>query len=339
MWEIRNKTPFAAAGAFERDTEGREVWSVAIRASFTLETAATLTPLDPQIEVRLAPDYIDPDTGELRGEHDIVGFLPGTDLLISGTIQPPRQETMSLPLTLTLGKLSKHARLFGPRMAKRGLAGWNISANAPVETTELTWRNSFGGTFHDPETGHPANPIGKGWALHYRRKIERDTQVELPRIDHPKDDILYDYNRTNPIGFGPISRHWQPRKDLAGTYDDKWEKTRAPKLPKDFDNAFYNTAPSDQIIKGFAKGGEELTLTGFLPDEILKLRLPQILFTARTKQRGQPVDTNFNMTRIEIDLDAKTLSMVWVTHVPCNGDDAGIEYTTLRVKQMSGITV
>ena len=39
-------------------------------------------------------------------------------------------------------------------------------------------------------------------------------------------------DRYVPQGFGFIAPHWEPRVGFAGTYDEAWQKNRAPHLPK-----------------------------------------------------------------------------------------------------------
>jgi hypothetical protein len=52
MWQVENRTPFAAAGYFERDRDGAEHWVVALRARFAVRDDG-LVSLAPQEPVRL----------------------------------------------------------------------------------------------------------------------------------------------------------------------------------------------------------------------------------------------------------------------------------------------
>ena len=63
-----------------------------------------------------------------------------------------------------------------------------------------------------------------------------------------------------PAGFGPIARHWEPRVRWAGTYDKRWQRTRKPLLPDDFDDRFHQCAPEDQQVDGGLIGGELVEL-------------------------------------------------------------------------------
>ncbi len=57
MWQVKNKTPFATAGTFERDQNGREVWVIALRASFTVAADGQVRMAEAQTPVRMVPDY------------------------------------------------------------------------------------------------------------------------------------------------------------------------------------------------------------------------------------------------------------------------------------------
>ena len=339
MWEVKNRTKFQAAGAFERDKDGLESWCVAVRATFDIGPAGDLAIASQQPEVRLAPAYFDADNRELLGEQDIVAFAVATDVLVRGTVKVRAAETECLPLRLTVGPIKKQARLFGPRMAKRGLLGWKVEQQQPVGDTALRWHNSYGGTLSQPEIWHPANPLGRGLELRRTAKTPRGDLVALPMLEAADRDLLDDPDRAHPVGFGPIARNWEPRVALAGTYDAAWESKRAPLLPKDFDPLFYSTAPADQQVAGFLKGGEKVLLEGFFADGPVGFRLPQVVLLAQSLIRHRPVETRFNLVRVEFDLDARQLQMVWTSAVPCNGDDAGLQSTIVRLKQISGVAL
>lgn len=338
MWEVKNRTPFKAAGAFERNVNGHESWCVAVRATFDFSQPTALKMSAEQQDVRHAPTYADDSNTELKAEQDCAAYAIGTDILLQGKIRPERHDTLHIPLKLQVGKLTKSARLFGPRTAKRGIFGWRIEDAQPVQDTIISWRHSFGGTTTNDEViWNPANPIGTGVMLAPNVKGRRGMTTALPLFDAETTDIITDPANAQPVGFGAIARNWAPRLDFAGTYDSAWMTDRAPLLPKNFDPRFYNTAPLDQQVTGFLKGGETVSLIGFMTDMGGAFRLPQVVLAAQTLLRRKPIDTRFNLLRIEIDIDTRQLSMVWVTRVPCNGDDASIQSTIVRVKQMSGV--
>lgn len=340
MWNVDNKTPFSTFGAFERDKDGREVWCVAVRATFDLQNGPVLTVTDPQEDVRLAPEFADEEASEVSWESDISAFIPDTEVTVRGTIVPGEKAVPVQNLQLAVGKMQKQARLFGPRLAERGMLGWAVADQGAVAPTSLSWRSSFGGVLtgeDDRVTACEENPIGKGIALRARRADIPDAPIELPQIEHAQEDALDQPKSALPVGFGAVSRAWLPRRNFAGTYDEAWQKNRSPLLPVDFDPRFYHSAPQDQVVAGGLKGGEALTLKGFLPDEDISVRLPQIVFLARTQLRTGFEETRFRITRLDVDLDKRQLGLCWVSTVNCNGDDTRIKSSTVTVQQMAGV--
>src|SRR5208282_5530552 len=98
----------------------------------------------------------------------------------------------------------------------------------------------------------------------------------LPNVEDPKHLISSWRDRPPPAGFGVVASYWIPRLKYGGTYDDKWQKERLPLLPEDFDERFFQSAPEDQQVPGFLRGGEQVELTNLSPEGQLKFRLPRI---------------------------------------------------------------
>ena len=80
-----------------------------------------------------------------------------------------------------------------------------------------------------------------------------------------------------PTGFGFISPHWQPRASFAGTYDKKWDQTRKPLLPTDFDRRFFNAASPGLIAPGYLRGDEPVAIVNASPGDRISFNLPGVL--------------------------------------------------------------
>src|SRR5262249_42887785 len=89
--------------------------------------------------------------------------------------------------------------------------------------------------------------------------------VGCGRCDGPAPNIEDPARPDEPAGFGPLAPTWAPRKDLIGTYNGDYRKTRWPWFPKDFDWAHFNAAPRDQQLDQHPRGDEELTLENLHP--------------------------------------------------------------------------
>ncbi|TRX72844.1 DUF2169 family type VI secretion system accessory protein [Pseudomonas mangiferae] len=119
-----------------------------------------------------------------------------------------------------------------------------------------------------------ANPLGQGWLeKRFFRLLERTNQpiprvLPAPSLSYPGEwldepwmahqpeanllprgmaEVASRY-RYRPAGFGVVGRAWTPRLQRAGTYDARWLAERWPRLPQDFDFAYWNGAPLDQQI-------------------------------------------------------------------------------------------
>ena len=153
----------------------------------------------------------------------------------------------------------------------------------PTETLPFAWEWSFGGMDpQDTRATEPRNPAGTGVT---KRPAELQGK-QAPSFEDPASLIKSANDRPAPRGFGPVAAHWQPRGQLAGTYDEAWQKSRAPLLPKDFNPAYWNVAPADQQLDDY-RPGEEIRLLNMSKRGVDFFFLPEfevpVLFSSREK--------------------------------------------------------
>lgn len=150
---------------------------------------------------------------------------------------------------------------------------------------------------------------------------------------------LFHPNRAlpDPVGFGPLQRSWRPRYRHAGTYDEVWQNNRAPLLPEDFDEAFWQAAPPGQEYPGAPRGGEPVRIEGMHPDGPYEFRLPQAILEAATWFGGRVVTNRFRIVSVTLFGTDKRVEIVWNTSLPCNGRDMQIDRSMVRVRQMAGV--
>jgi hypothetical protein len=173
------------------------------------------------------------------------------------------------------------------------------------------------------------NPVGVGYA----RDPELLVGQPVPNIENPELLLSGTRLKSQPVGFGAIGRHWVPRVDWAGTYDEKWEEERLPLLPKDFDERFYQCAPLDQQTTQYLKGGEPVALLNLTPEGLLRFNLPRVWLSFRTRIANDVIDHHANLYTVILEPDAPRVIMVWHTAVPCHGKDTKIEGTTVELKE------
>lgn len=160
------------------------------------------------------------------------------------------------------------------------------------------------------------NPVGRGFAG--ARKAEEMNGVPLPNLEDPKQLIRDTNDRPPPACFGFCAPNWQPRVSFAGTYDDAWQKTRAPYLPTDFDGRFLNMAHPDLVFPGYLQGGEPVTISHMHPAGTLKFDVPPVNLVARVKIAGREEIPAFKLETLILEPNQLKFSMVWRAAVPCD---------------------
>src|SRR5262249_28322459 len=152
-----------------------------------------------------------------------------------------------------IGALKKGVRVLGDRAFFKGAVGVSMSNPVAFERIPLRWERAFGGWDRSsPEerkhSCEPRNPVGVG---HRGGGARFEEGLPCPNLEEPTRPLKGWGDHPPPAGFGFLSPSWHPRAQYAGTYDQAWEKTRAPFLPKDFDRRYFSAAPTDLVAKGF----------------------------------------------------------------------------------------
>ena len=68
--------------------------------------------------------------------------------------------------------------------------------------------------------------------------------LPVPNLEDPAAPLEQIGQTPPPACLAPIAPSWLPRRLFAGTYDERWQRTRAPYLPDDFDPRFFASAGS-----------------------------------------------------------------------------------------------
>jgi hypothetical protein len=318
MWQVWNHTPLDAQWSGIRDLDGAEVWLVAIKGTFTCGPDGRCQLATNQEPVARAPRFAgDPQSTDLLEESDFCLTKSATDVLVRGSAYAPRHRAAkSVDVSIAVeGHFEKTLRVTGPRKWESTGGKFSLTEPEPFEVLPLTYTRAYGGVAKSGDTWCAENTIGVGISS----RPEDLIGTEAPNIERPDALITTPADKPSPGGFGPIPRHWQPRLGLAGSYDDDWMKTRRPLLPKDFDQRFWQCAPSDQQVADFLKGGETIRTTHLTPEGRWSATLPRLEFQLTTRFRGRSEEQHpAELHTVLVEPDLNRLTMVWQSRLPCH---------------------
>ena len=314
---LDNKTPYAVEPLFFDDEDGNPVVVVVAKGTFELQNHRQLALLEEQPGLELAGTCYgdDPGTSCYIFEPEVAPFKPATDVVAIGHAHATRPGATAVDVGLQVGPLRKVARVFGERIWYRSGAGFELTAPRPFEKLPVTFERAFGGWDRSsPDAAHhacePRNPIGRGF--HGRHAVERKDDF-APNVEDPQHPIVDHRDRPAPVGFGFTSPHWHPRLSYAGTYDEVWDKTRKPRLPKDFDVRYFNAAPSGLVAAGYLRGDEGVQSVGFSPRGQLAFTLPGLPPPRiRVAMLGRPDPVlEPRLDTVIVDFDRLRVTLLW----------------------------
>ena len=192
-----------------------------------------------------------------RGEVLVYGgcYAPGGRTITGGRVR------------FRVGNLEKALYVVGHRTSHTVLDKvGHLSRPEPFSQMAVSWENAYGG----PD--FKENPLGRGAP---RANGKLPPVYRLPNVEYPDDPVSNSGRLHQPASFRPYPVQWPQRSKKAGTYDEKWQKTRWPGYPDDMDPSIFNTAPEDQWIKEYFLGNETIEIDGMHPDnQAVRSRLP-----------------------------------------------------------------
>ena len=339
--EVRNHTPFPSQYFQMMDTNDKIFHVLVSRLTFDLMKLDRLgaPELAPEQSPLVFADefYQQPNTSAIIQESDFAPYKPRCDILFAhATAYAPKEASLARwPVGVRIGHWSKKITVCGPRRIVPAALGWKLQAPQPAIQVPLRYELAFGGTLQWPESvaeneepeiliRHPTNPIGCGlldaaWLKKVRPHEMRAPQMEV--FDQALDEAHLHKKDYPVIGLGAIGRWWAPRIRLAGSYDRQWQEERWPRLPRDFDSAYWNYAPEDQQID-YPQGGEEIVLAGLTPGGgPFKTRIPAPPPHALVRLYAGPIlPRRMNLDTLIFDMHRMHLSCVYRMTVAADAD-------------------
>jgi hypothetical protein len=319
---LLNATNMQAGYTMGMQTDGREFIVVAVKGTFLIpmhgEDAQLSDEQVPLVEADVSTG--EPGYSATLYESDYALRKPRCDVLLNGSAYAPNgKPATKVPVSLKVGSLSKTFHVVGNRFWKKGSLSISASRPEPFMVMPISYDRAYGGTdnTHEKPVSHKAymlNPIGVGF--HSNLKKEFIHGKPLPNTEEPNKPVKEPSGTYRPMAFGVIGRGWEPRHKFAGTYDRNWIDNIFPFLPPDFDDAYFQSAPSDQQI-GHLQGGEPIELGNLTPQgqtrfSIPKVTVPVVFFL----KKGEPQKTRAVSDTLVLEPDSNRFMITWRASIP-----------------------
>jgi hypothetical protein len=247
-----NNSPFVALDVPTLDPSGRDVLVVLVKATFDVRDDGRLRRSGTPSDIRMGDELYNPDRldGSARYPSDLGVSKVGTDVVVVGEAIAPRPVD-HVDVAIAVGARTVPLRVHGPRVFYRGIGGIRVSPASPFERMPIVYELAYGGASNDYTVVEHRNPAGVGVARHASDLVDQPA----PQVEHPARPHAVPSDDHEPAGCGSIMMYWSPRKDFAGTFDDRWHRERAPLQPLDFSPRCNNVAhPSLWFEDGVAAG-------------------------------------------------------------------------------------
>jgi hypothetical protein len=332
MLQIDNQTPFYAVLSVLPNCDAIDTLYVILKATLVLRPKLTLA--REQLPVTLADEYYgDPTDSSLRVISEIHIGKPGTDVLLVGRAWSPQgQAVREAFVRVMVAERQKTIRVLGDRVWQ---SDGSPSVPEPFEAMPLVWERAFGGVhpLEDRTLAEERNPIGIGFAG--KRSAEELTGQPLPNLESPGEPLERQGQSLTPVCFAPTAPQWLPRRSFAGTYDETWQRKRAPYLPADFDPRFLQCAAPELTFDRYLVGGEPIELTGASAEGPIAFPIPAANLRVEVKVAGSIEHPPVNLETVLLEPDENRVALTWRAALPCDRKVLKVEKVTVT-RQRAG---
>lgn len=317
--EVTKAVPYEFEVLHATDKSGVPVAVPVTKATFAI-VGNKLVLAEKQQPISLAGlPYGKPGESSYRYEPEYAYFKPNTDVILIANAICPEGAGVQTTVEFSAGPLRQSALVFGDRFWYRGFLGPSLSGPEPFSSMPLIYERAFGGwdRHHtDPSQHIPfrPNPVGVGFQPDFTPGTD---QLPLPNVENPADLVSSLNSRPAPVGFGFTSPDWMPRAVLAGTFDKSWEADRAPLLPLDFNERFFNAGSAGLVASGYFQGNETVRAVNCTATPI-QFNLPGVSPpVCRLLLSGQKdVELRSKLDTIVVDLLENIVTLTWRCYAP-----------------------
>lgn len=300
------------------DAAGREHLLIVSKCTWTIpQPGQRPRPLPPLPLAQADEYYGEPGLSAMRYGSDYARFKPRCDVLFDACAHSA-EPVPELIAAWQVGPLNKGIKVLGPRTWRRSCP----DKPGPFTVMPLHFGLAFGGSRTYRKAGQdfteclPENPAGQGFAG--PNTLDQIEGLPVPNLEARDEAIVRPNSKCHPVAFSAIGRHWAPRKNYAGTYDEAWRQSVFPFLPEDFDERFEQFAPEDQQM-AYPKGGEEVILTNMMANRArVRFHLPALDQIAVRVLRADYTSETLNAVAdtLFFEPELERFSVVWRVSTP-----------------------
>ena len=337
MLQLENTSPFAPAMMLFPDESGVDTVYVVVKATFTLHPKLELA--EEQVPVTLADEYWgEPGESSLKYPSEAHLMKPGTDVIVVAEACAPNDRPVSqLDVGIAVAGRTQGARVFGDREWKGNRLSAGPTAPAPFVRMPLTYERTYGGGhFLDLEAGtrlaEAKNPVGCGFRGNFA--VSDMIGRPLPNVEDPRKPLRSPGDATTVVGFGAVSPGWAPRAQYAGTYDERWQKTRAPYLPTDFNSSFFHAAPPECVFPQPLRGGEPVTLLNLSQLGREQFSIPRCDLGVTVTVEGEGNRPPLQLETVLLEPTIGRMCLSWRTALPCDKRALKVEKVNIQLNSM-----
>ena len=227
-------------------------------------------------------------------------------VLVGHAHAPPGSQVTSLVARLGVGDFEKLAHVHGDSCFTRD---GTLTAPVPFDRMPLRWDRAAGAP-------HDVNPVGV--AMGKDAVADAQGRVFLPNVRPMGTSIRSRDEVVAPVGFGPLRPTWPSRIERLHRHAARWQPQRwaDQPLPADFDYAYFNVAPADQVLDSL--GRNERILLDHLHPRLPRLRteLAPVAPCVVVALAGAETDVAVVCDTLVIDSDRGLAFQVWRGHLP-----------------------
>jgi hypothetical protein len=219
-----------------------------------------------------------------------------------------------MQVSMSVAGRTKTIRVTGDRVWRDG----RPSDPQPFKAMPLIWERAFGGLHRRGERvlAEERNPVGCGFAGD--RSAEEMQGQALPNLEDPAALLEQAGQTPAPACLAPIAPSWLPRRAHAGTYDEAWQRGRAPYLPDDFDPRFLQCAAPEFAFESYLQPGDPVHVSGVAPDGPIEFTIPDARLNVAVTIAGSAEEPTANLETVAIEPDENRACFTWRASVPCD---------------------